>query len=74
MCSQHAYNCEIITRSRVQLINTSIDTFFSKLRTFLIEQRKRGTPMMVKRELDGAVVESSVGQEICKSDRTVHNF
>ena len=37
---------DVITRSCVQLINTlidtSMDTFFSKLRAFLAEQRKRG--------------------------------
>ena len=30
--------------------------------------------MMVKRKLDGEVNESSLDQEICKSDATVHNF
>ena len=30
--------------------------------------------MMVKRKLDGAVNESSVDQEIRKSDVTVHNL
>ena len=30
--------------------------------------------MIVKRKLDGAVGESSVDQEICESDWTVHNL
>ena len=37
--------CEVyydaITRSHLQLINTLIDTFFSKLHAFLAEQRRR---------------------------------
>ena len=32
--------CDVITRSRLQLINTSIDTFFSELRAFLADQRR----------------------------------
>ena len=35
------FYCDIITRNRLQPINTSIDTFFSKLRAFLVEQRRR---------------------------------
>ena len=31
----------VITRSRLQLINTSIITFFSELCAFLVEQRRR---------------------------------
>ena len=31
----------VITRSRLQPINTLINTFFSKLRAFLVEQRGR---------------------------------
>ena len=34
-------NCDVITRSRLQLINTSIHTFFSKLHAFLADQRRR---------------------------------
>ena len=34
------FHCDVITRSRLQPINTSIDTFFSKLRAFLVEQRR----------------------------------
>ena len=30
--------------------------------------------MMVKNKLDSAMDESSVDQEICKSDATVHNL
>ena len=30
--------------------------------------------MMVKRNLDGAADKSSMDQEICKSDETVHNL
>ena len=33
--------CEVITRSHLQLINTLIETFFSKLRAFLVEQKGR---------------------------------
>ena len=33
--------CVVITRSRLQLINTLIDIFCSKLCAFLVEQRKR---------------------------------
>ena len=32
--------CDIITRSRLQLVNTSIDSFFSKLCAFLTGQRR----------------------------------
>ena len=49
--------CDVITRSRLQLINTSIDTFFSKLHAFLVEQRRRRKAY--KRKLDGAVGKSS---------------
>ena len=31
------FYCDVITRRHLQLINTSIDTFFSKLRAFLAE-------------------------------------
>ena len=34
------FYCDVITRSRLQLINTSIDTFFSELRAFLADQRR----------------------------------
>ena len=34
------FYCDVITRSRLQLINTSIDTFFRELRTFLADQRR----------------------------------
>ena len=45
-----------VTSYSLQLINTSISTFFSELRAFLAEQRR---PVMVERKLDGAVDESS---------------
>jgi len=45
--------------SRLQLINTSIDTFFSKLDAILADQKEQGRPKMVKRKLDGAVNKSS---------------
>ena len=48
---------DVINRSHLQLINTSIDVFFSKLHAFLAEQRRR--PVIIKRKLDGAVDESS---------------
>ena len=35
------FYCDVITRSCLQLINTSIDTFFSKLCAFLVERRRR---------------------------------
>ena len=63
------FYCDVITRNCLQLMNTSIDTFFSKLCAFLAERRL----MMVKRKLDVAVDES-VDQEIINSDVTVHNL
>ena len=62
---------DVITRSYLLLMNTLINTFFSKLRAFLVEQ---GRPMMVKRKLDGTVDESLADQEIPKSDVNVHNL
>ena len=35
------FYCDVIARSRLQLITTSINTFFSKLHAFLVEQRRR---------------------------------
>ena len=40
-CEMVKFYCDVITRSHLQLINTSIDTFFSKLRAVLAEQRRR---------------------------------
>ena len=60
------FYCDAITRSRLQLINTSIDTFFSKLYAFLAEQRRKGRPVMVKRKLDGTVDESLADQKFLK--------
>jgi len=42
----------VITRSHLQLINTSNDTFFSKLYAFLAEERR---PVMGKMKLNGAM-------------------
>ena len=39
-CAKKLY-CDVITRSRLQLINTSINTFFSKLCAFLVQQRRK---------------------------------
>ena len=64
--------CDVIARSRLQLINTSIDTFFSKLDAFLVEEKEQGKPKMVKRKLDSAVDESLANREIRKSDAIVH--
>ena len=58
--------CDVITRSHLQLINTSIDTFWN--------QEEEGRPMMVKRKLNGAVEESLADQDIDKSNATVHNL
>ena len=56
---------------RLQLINTSINTFFSKLSAFLSKTKKEeGRPMMVKRKLDGAVDRSSADRKIHKLDIT----
>ena len=70
------FYCDVITRSRLQLINTSINTFFSKLCAFLAEQRRRrkAMPVMVKRKLDGAVKGSSADRKFRKSDATVRNL
>ena len=60
-------NYDVITRSHLQLINTLIDTFFSKLCAFSTDQRKEVKPMMVKRKLNGTVDKSSADQKIRKS-------
>ena len=54
------FYCDVITRNHSHLIITLIDTFFSKLRAFLAEQRR---PVMVKRKLDGTVDESLADQK-----------
>ena len=41
------FHCDVITRRRLQPINTSIDTFFSKLGAWTKEEER--SPMMVKR-------------------------
>ena len=68
------FYCDVIARSHLQLINTSIDTFFSKLDAFLADQKEQAGPKMVKRKVDGAVDESSADREIRKSDAVVHNL
>ena len=37
------FYCDVITRNRLQLINTLIDTLFSKLHAFSMEKRRRKT-------------------------------
>ena len=66
------FYCDVITRSRLQFINTSIDTFFSELRAFLADQRRTRKANDGKRKLDGAVNESSADRKIRKSGATVH--
>ena len=66
--------CDVIAKSLLQLINTSIDTFFSTLDAFLAQQKDQGRPKMVKRKVDGTMDESSADQEIRKSDAIVHNL
>ena len=69
------FYCDVITRSGLQLINTLIDTLFCKLCTFLTQQRRRRKANDgCKRKLVGTVDESSTGQEIRKSDATVHTL
>ena len=68
------FYCDVITRSRLQLINTSIETSFSEFHAFLVEREEEGRAMMIKRKLEGAVDESSADKEIHKSDATVHNL
>ena len=48
----------VYNQSCLQLINTSIDTFFSKLCAILVEQRRR-KGMIVKMKQGGAVDEFS---------------
>ena len=63
------------TRSRLHLINTLIDTFFSsKLWAFLVQQRRKRKASVVKRKLNGTVDEFSADRKIRKSDATVHNL
>ena len=64
------FYCGIITRSRLQLINTLIDTFYNELRIFLTEKEEQGRPIMAKRKLHGVVEESSEDKEIRKSEAT----
>ena len=55
------FYCDIITRSRLQLIKTLIDTFFSKLLCLFNGTKGKGRLMIAKKKLDGAVDESSPG-------------
>ena len=54
------------TRSRLQLINTSINIFLNKLHAFLTEKEEEGRPMMDKRKLDGTMDKFLAEQHICK--------
>ena len=56
---------------RLQIINTSIDTFFC---AFLAQQRRRRKANDGYKKLDGTMDQSSVNQEIRKSDATVHKL
>ena len=67
------FYCDVITEA-FYLLHTLIDTFFSQLRAFLVEQEEEGRPVLVKRKLDGAVDGSSANQKIRKSDATVFNL
>ena len=67
MCVGEVLYCDVIARSH---LHTLIDSFCSKL----CANKEEGKPMMVKNKLDSAMDESSVDQEICKSDVTVHNL
>ena len=69
MCLAEFY-CGVIARSHLQLINTLIDNFFSKLHTFLEE----GRTVMDKRKLDGTVDEFSAEQQILKFNAIAHNM
>ena len=67
---------DVIAIHHLQLINTSINTFFSKLRAFLAEQRRRrkASDDLKGSYVDGAVEESSADQKIRKLDATVRNL
>ena len=68
------FYCDVITRSHLQLINSLINTFFSKLYAFL-QNKEEGRPVMVKRKLDGQVYKSSAsGSKKRKSNTIVHNL
>ena len=45
------FYCDVITGSYLQLINTSISTFFNKRCIFLTEQQRRRRPKMDKKKL-----------------------
>ena len=66
------FYCDLIARSRLQLINTLISAFFSKLGAW--NKEEEGRPVMVKRKLDSVVDKSSGDQEIFKFNSTVHNL
>ena len=53
----------VITGSRLQVVNTLIDTFFSiNFVPFQKNKEEKGRSMMVIKKLDGTVDESSSGQ------------
>ena len=62
---------DVIVRSHLQFINTLINTFFSKLFAFLTELEEKRPDI---RKLDGGVGESSMEQQIHKSDVIVQNL
>jgi len=69
-CVDEVYR-NIITSSCLQLINTSINTFFSKLHTVLADQRR------IRKANDEARWHNeliSADQDIRKSNVTVHNL
>ena len=67
------FYCDV-KQKRLQLINTLIDTFFSKLHAFLQNKDEKARPVMVKRKLDGTVDGSLADQKLYKSDATVCNL
>ena len=64
---------DVITRSRLQLINTLIGTFYSKLCAFLAEKKKQESQQWLKLSyVDGTVDKSLADQEISKYNVTLH--
>ena len=60
--------CDVITRSCLQLINNSIDTFFMSFQL----SKEEGRPQRIERKLDGAADKSLAEQQIHKSGAIVH--
>ena len=54
------FYCYVIAKSRLQLNNTLINTFFSELCAFLAEQRRKREASGGYKKLNGAVDESLV--------------